>query len=128
MRQSASQQNSNFGSQADNQPQAEYESCEAKLQNTDHKEQGNPGPNIDDAQTPEQKIEEAKQIRRLQFIINMVTHVIYQDRTLPVEQASAMVANVRRTALAMFPEKSLAFDLIYWPRLQRLMRERYRMQ
>ena len=28
----------------------------------------------------------------------------------------------------MFPDKELAFNLIYWPRLQRLMRERYRMQ
>jgi len=28
----------------------------------------------------------------------------------------------------MFPDKELAFNLIFWPRLQRLMRERYRMQ
>jgi hypothetical protein len=28
----------------------------------------------------------------------------------------------------MFPEKELAFDLIYQPRLQRLMRERFRLQ
>jgi hypothetical protein len=28
--------------------------------------------------------------------------------------------------LAMFPDKELAFDLIYKPRLQRLLRERYR--
>ena len=128
MRQSARQQNNNFASQADNQPQADYEPHESKLQNADHGEQLNKCPGVEDGQTPEQKAEEAKQIRRLQFIINMVTQVIHQDRSLPVEQASAMVANVRRAALAMFPDKSLAFDLIYWPRLQRLMRERYRMQ
>jgi hypothetical protein len=45
-----------------------------------------------------------------------------------VEQASEMVADTRRLALSMFPDKELAFNLIYWPRLQRLMRERYRMQ
>jgi len=28
----------------------------------------------------------------------------------------------------MFPDKELAFNLIFSPRLQRLMRERYRMQ
>jgi hypothetical protein len=39
-----------------------------------------------------------------------------------------MVADTRRVALGMFPDKELAFNLIYWPRLQRLMRERYRMQ
>jgi len=28
----------------------------------------------------------------------------------------------------MFPDKELAYDLIYKPRLQRLMAERYRLQ
>ena len=36
--------------------------------------------------------------------------------------------NTRRLALGMFPDKELAFNLIFWPRLQRLMRERFRMQ
>jgi hypothetical protein len=36
------------------------------------------------------------------------------------------VADTRRAALAMFPGKELAFDLLYKPRLQRLMRERFR--
>jgi len=61
-------------------------------------------------------------------MINMVMQVIQQDSSLPVEQASEMVADARRAALSMFPDKALAFDLIFWPRLQRLMRERYRMQ
>lgn len=79
-------------------------------------------------QTPEEKLEETRRIRRLQFMMNMVMQVIQQDATLPVEQASEMCADARRAALAMFPDKALAFDLIFWPRLQRLMRERYRMQ
>jgi hypothetical protein len=81
-----------------------------------------------EAQTPEEKAEESRRIRRLQLMINMVMQVIQQDRSLPVEQASEMVADARRAALSMFPDKALAFDLIFWPRLQRLMRERYRMQ
>ena len=64
----------------------------------------------------------------MQLMMQMVMQVILQDHTMPVEQASAMVADARKAALAMFPDKALAFDLIYWPRLQRLMRERYRMQ
>ena len=79
-------------------------------------------------QTPAEKAEEARRIRRLQLMMTMVMQVIQQDRSLPVEQASEMVADARRAALAMFPDKALAFDLIFWPRLQRLMRERYRMQ
>jgi hypothetical protein len=81
-----------------------------------------------DPQSPEEKAEEARRIRRLQLMMTMVMQVIQQDRRLPVEQASEMVADARRAALAMFPDKALAFDLIFWPRLQRLMRERYRMQ
>ena len=80
------------------------------------------------AQSEEQKAEEARLIRRMQLMMNIVMQVIQQDRSLPVEQASEMVADARRAALAMFPDKALAFDLIFWPRLQRLMRERYRMQ
>jgi hypothetical protein len=81
-----------------------------------------------EVQSPEEKAEEARRIRRLQLIMHMVMQVIQQDRSMPVEQASEMVADARRAALAMFPDKALAFDLIFWPRLQRLMRERYRMQ
>ena len=62
------------------------------------------------------------------MVVNMVMQVIWQDPNLTVDEAAAMVADTRRAALAMFPDKELAFDLIYWPRLQRLMRERYRMQ
>ena len=79
-------------------------------------------------QTPDELKEESRKIRRLQIVVNMVTQVIAQDPTVTVEQASEMVADTRRLALSMFPDKELAFNLIYWPRLQRLMRERYRMQ
>ncbi len=80
------------------------------------------------AQSPEELKEESRKIRRLQMVMNMVMQVIAQDSKLTVEEASEMVADTRRAALAMFPDKELAFNLIYWPRLQRLMRERYRMQ
>ncbi len=79
-------------------------------------------------QSPEELKEENRKIRRLQMVVNMVTQVIAQDSTLSVEEASEMVADTRRVALGMFPDKELAFNLIYWPRLQRLMRERFRMQ
>ena len=80
------------------------------------------------AQSLEELQEESRKIRRLQIMVNMVTQVIAQDSSLTVEEASEMVADTRKAALLMFPDKELAFNLIYWPRLQRLMRERYRMQ
>jgi hypothetical protein len=54
--------------------------------------------------------------------------VISQDQSLTVEEASELAANAKRAALAMFPDKELAYDLLYKPRLQRLMNERYRLQ
>ena len=72
--------------------------------------------------------EEAKKIRRLQVMISMVTSVIGQDPNLTLEEASELAAGAKRAALAMFPDKELAFDLIYKPRLQRLIRERFRLQ
>ena len=79
-------------------------------------------------QTPEELQEESRKIRRLQIMMNMVMQVIAQDSSLTVDEASEMVADTRKAALLMFPDKELAFNLIYWPRLQRLMRERFRMQ
>jgi hypothetical protein len=70
--------------------------------------------------------EEQKLIRRLQMMMNMVMQVIAQDGSLTVDDAAQMIADSRRAALAMFPGKELAYDLIWRPRFQRLMRERFR--
>jgi hypothetical protein len=79
-------------------------------------------------QTTEELKDEQRRLRRLQIMVNMVMSVIGQDLSLTVDEASEMVADTRRAALAMFPGKELAFDLLYRPRLQRLMRERFRIQ
>jgi hypothetical protein len=63
----------------------------------------------------------------MQMMMNMVMQVIAQDGTLTIEDASQMIADARSAALAMFPEKELAYDLIWRPRFQRLMRERFRL-
>jgi hypothetical protein len=72
--------------------------------------------------------EEARKIRRLQMVMNMVMSEIAMSPDLSVEQASEMSANMRKYALSLFPGKELAWDLIYRPRLQRLMNERFRLQ
>jgi hypothetical protein len=72
--------------------------------------------------------EERRKLRRLQIMMNMVMSVISQDEDLTIEEAAEMVANTKRAALAMFPEKEFAYDILYKPRLQRLMAERFRLQ
>jgi hypothetical protein len=71
-------------------------------------------------------VEEQKLIRRLNLMMNLVMQTVAQDASLSVDDASQMIADSRNAALAMFPGKELAYDLIWKPRLQRLMQERYR--
>jgi hypothetical protein len=81
-----------------------------------------------DSNHPDEQLDEVHRIRRLQFMMNLVMQVIAQDPKLTLEEASQMVADSRTAALAMFPGKELAYDLLYRPRFQRLMRERFRLQ
>jgi hypothetical protein len=71
---------------------------------------------------------ERKKVRRLQFMMSMVMNVIGQDDHMPIEEASELIASARQAALNMFPGKELAYDLIYRPRFQRLLHEKYQLQ
>lgn len=71
---------------------------------------------------------EARKLRRLQLMMSMVMSVISQDPDLTLAEAADISANARRAALNMFPDKELAYDILYRPRLERLMNERFRLQ
>jgi hypothetical protein len=88
----------------------------------------NAGEGAERSAAPNEREQEARNIRRLQFMIGMVMSVISQDHNLTLEEASELVAGAKRAALAMFPDKELAYDILYKPRLQRLMNERFRLQ
>jgi hypothetical protein len=87
-----------------------------------------PKPSSSQSQEAAERAEENRKIRRLQIMMSMVMSVISQDPRLTIEEASELAANAKRAALALFPDKELAYDLIYKPRLQRLLNERYRLQ
>ena len=91
----------------------------------DREELASPHANASNRQEQE---EERRKLRRLQVMMSMVMSVISQDSDLSVEEASELAANAKRAALAMFPDKELAYDILYKPRLQRLMAERFRLQ
>jgi len=78
--------------------------------------------------SPAEIAAEARQVRRLQLLMDLVMTLIRQSPSLPVEEASELAAWARGTALAMFPDKELAYDLIYRPRFQRLLAEKYGLQ
>ena len=93
-------------------------------------------PNVQAGRTPtpeeqarveaKERAEEQRLIRRMQMMMNLVMQTIAQDASLTIDEASQMIADSRKAALAMFPGKELAYDLIWRPRFQRLMRERFR--
>ncbi|MGH2520552.1 MAG: hypothetical protein ACRDF8_12155 [Chloroflexota bacterium] len=71
--------------------------------------------------------DERRRLRRLQLMMQMATAVLAQSE-LTIEEAADLVAGTRRAALALFPGKELAFDLLYRPRLQRIIQERFGLQ
>jgi len=89
-----------------------------------------PGAGGETADRPDinEQQDEARKIRRLQVMMGMVMSVIGQDPNLTLEEASELAAGAKRAALALFPDKELAFDILYKPRLRRLINERFRVQ
>jgi hypothetical protein len=78
-------------------------------------------------QAEEGQLDETKRLRRLQVMVDMVMSVIAQSE-ISIEEAAELAAGARRAALALFPGKELAFDILYKPRLQRLIHERFHLQ
>jgi hypothetical protein len=70
--------------------------------------------------------EENRKVRRLQIVVNLVLNVVAQT-DMPIEEASELVAQTRRFALNLFPDKELAYDIIYQPKFKRLLTEKYRL-
>jgi len=70
-------------------------------------------------------IAENRKVRRLQIVVDLVMSVLYQA-DVSVEEASELVAATRQFALRLFPDKEQTYDLIYRPRFQRVMAEKYK--
>jgi len=69
--------------------------------------------------------EEEKKIRRLRFLVDLTTNVLYQDSSLTLEEARIMVRNTEKAILAMFPDKQQTFDIVLLPRFERILHERW---
>jgi uncharacterized protein YigA (DUF484 family) len=68
---------------------------------------------------------ENRMIRRLRFLVDLTFATIAQDYDMTLDQAWDHVLALKGAALAMFPGKEAAFDLIYLPRFSRLLAERF---
>ena len=68
--------------------------------------------------------EESRKIRYLRFLVDFSILSIQQDDLL-LEEAQAIVENVKRAACSLFPGKEGTFELIYRPRFNRTIQERF---
>jgi hypothetical protein len=70
--------------------------------------------------------EENRRIRRLRRLVDFAMATIAQSN-LSHSDVLRIVDGVRRRACELFPGKEATFDLIYRPRFQRLIAEKYRL-
>ena len=74
----------------------------------------------------EEILEENRKVRRLQIAVDLVLNLVAQS-DIPIEEASELVAQTRRFALDLFPDKAQVYDIIYQPKFKRLLVEKYRL-
>ncbi|MHB8844413.1 MAG: hypothetical protein ACYC7L_06645 [Nitrospirota bacterium] len=68
--------------------------------------------------------EEEKKLRRLRLVVDLNQAVLMQA-DLTLREAFAIMNNTKKAALALFPDKETVYDLVYAPRLLRIIRERF---
>ena len=68
--------------------------------------------------------EENRKIRYLRFLVDFSILSIQQD-DLFLQEAQEIVENVKRAACSLFPGKEETFELIYRPRFNRTIEERF---
>jgi hypothetical protein len=68
--------------------------------------------------------EENKRIRFLRFLVDLSLQEIHQEN-LSLEEMLRIVEDVKRAACTLFPGKEETFELIYRPRFDRVIQERF---
>jgi hypothetical protein len=68
--------------------------------------------------------EENKRIRFLRFLVDLSLQEIQQE-DLSLEEMLRIVEDVKRAACTLFPGKEETFELIYRPRFDRVIQERF---
>jgi hypothetical protein len=68
--------------------------------------------------------EENRRIRFLRFLVDL-SIVSIQQGDLSIEEALKLVEDVKQAGCNLFPGKEEVFELIYRPRFQRVIHERF---
>ncbi len=68
--------------------------------------------------------EEEKNLRRLRWMVDLTQATLMQS-DLTLHESLALMNNTRKAVLYLFPDKEFVYDLIYTPRFQRILNERF---
>jgi hypothetical protein len=69
--------------------------------------------------------EEEKRMRLLKFVVDIAQATLMQQADLTMREAFEIMKNTKQAALNLFPDKEAVYDLIYTPRLRRIISERF---
>lgn len=72
----------------------------------------------------QRKKREDEKLRRLQMVVYFTMNLL-QQQDLSLEEAVRHVAGVKKYALSLFPGKERAWEMIYEPRFNRLLRRKW---
>ncbi len=70
---------------------------------------------------------EEKRLKSLRRIVDFTATLLWQA-DLTLSDAQKLVADARKRALELFPDKGETFDLIYGSRFRRILAEKYQLQ
>jgi hypothetical protein len=72
--------------------------------------------------------EEEKRMRILRFVVDLNLAVLMQQADLTLQEAFQIMRDAKKAVLNLFPDKELAYELIYAPRFRRIISERFVVQ
>ena len=69
--------------------------------------------------------DEDRRLRWVRILSDLTVNILYQQPNLQLSEAMNLVASTRLAMLAMFPGREGTYDLLYRPRFDRVIAERF---
>ncbi len=72
---------------------------------------------------PKELEEEQHKMRLLRMIVDLTSAILRQSN-LSIPESVRLIQSTKKSVLSLFPDKEDAYDLIYRPRFERIIKER----
>lgn len=72
---------------------------------------------------PKELEEEQHKMRLLRMIVDLTSAILRQSN-LSIPESVRLIQATKKSVLSLFPDKEDAYDLIYRPRFERIIKER----